>query len=454
MSEREWGSPRGMASFLAQSADVLEMKGPESTSPGVRQRSSIESFLDEYQLVRLSLNAAGVIMVIVLGLGGWWGRGSPVFQLLVPLSIASHAAWCHFRGTRAPRTMLVMDTTLLGAVMFTIADYPAVTAAVFGFLVVLVVLFAEGRWMVGLLAYATVWYVAAFLNEPSVHPTGSLVGTLFTVMAVAVVMIRVRSWLGRLDANRSQMLGTVSHELRNNLTRVLGLTEVVSTMADLEPEEAAELIAIAHQQALDATEIVEDLMTASRMERATLTLVTGLVDVNAEVVTTARRFQGAGTDIDLMLADDLPPAWADPLRVRQALRNLLSNAIRYGGPDITIATRRAGAAIEITVRDNGDGVPQEDEYTIFLPYRRSTQGRRDSSSIGLGLWICRQLAQAMEGSLDYQRCGDFTEFILTVPVARPDQEPASAADLPSPKRTAADESHGIASLGRHHPAAT
>jgi anti-sigma regulatory factor (Ser/Thr protein kinase) len=153
------------------------------------------------------------------------------------------------------------------------------------------------------------------------------------------------------------------------------------------------------------------------------------------VATVARRFNGAGSEIGLALADDLAAAWADPLRVRQAIRNLVSNAIRYGGPVVSITTRQTGDAIQISVLDNGDGVPKEDEASIFLPYRRSTTGRRDPSSIGLGLWICRQLAQAMGGHLVYERRDGSTEFVMTVPVARPDENPTRApasAHIPVP----------------------
>jgi signal transduction histidine kinase len=312
--------------------------------------------------------------------------------------------------------------------MFTIPDYPSVMTGSFAFLALLVVLFTRGRWMVGLLGYITAWYVSADLGGAglSASSLGSVAGSLLTVAAIVAVMISVRGWLGRLDADRSQMIGTVSHELRNNLTGVLGLTDVVATMGDLESAEARELVAMAHQQAVDANEIVEDLLTASRLEASALTTSAGLVDINAEVVTVARRFNGTGAKIGLALADDLPPGWADSLRVRQTIRNLLSNAIRYGGPVITIVTRQSEGAIQITVRDNGDGVPKADEASIFLPYRRSTQGRRDASSVGLGLWICRQLAHAMGGRLMYQRRGGFTEFLLTVPAARPDQTPITA----------------------------
>jgi signal transduction histidine kinase len=414
------------------------------------QHSSLENFLDEYQQIRLLVSGAGIILVGVFVLGGWWQEGSPVPNLAALALIAAHAAWCRARHIRAPRMMLIMDSSLLGAIMLTIPDSTAVLTGTFAFLALLIALFTQGMWLIGLLAYMTAWYVAAYLNGSGVsaESVGVMAGGLLTMAAVVAVMISVRRWLGRLDAARSQMVGTVSHELRNNLTGVLGLTEVVATMTDLEPTEARELLVMAHQQAVDASEIVEDLLTVSRLEGSALTTSREAVDVNEEVVAMARRFQGTGTELGLALDDDLPPAWADPLRLRQTIRNLISNAIRYGGPMVVISTGRSGDTIQVVVRDNGDGVPPEDEATIFLPYRRSTQGRRDASSIGLGLWVCRQLAHAMGGHLVYQRRGEWTEFLLTIPTTPHDEDstPERAALLAHRRTAPSSASGGSGSL--------
>jgi signal transduction histidine kinase len=198
------------------------------------------------------------------------------------------------------------------------------------------------------------------------------------------------------------MLGTVSHELRNTLTGILGLTDLVSGSADLDPAEAKELIGLAHQQAVDATEIVEDMLTATSLERSALRVESEAVDANHEVSTTVRRFAGTGIKVSFVAIDTLPLAKGDALRIRQILRNLVSNAVRYGGDSIVVSTRSDAATVEIIVADDGLGVPAEDESTIFLPYKRSTNTRRDADSVGLGLWICRQLAQAMGGQLDYR----------------------------------------------------
>lgn len=419
------------------------MTPQRSTPPAARQRSTMENFLDEYQRIRLLLAVAGLSLIAVFLFGGWWQDISPIPNLTALTLMAGHAAWCRLRHIRAPRSMLLMDITLLGWVMTTIPDHTSVMTGTFAFLGLLVVLFLKGWWMIGLLVYAAGWYATAFLVGAGVAPdsVGNLAGSTLAIVAIVVVMARVVAWLGRLDADRSQMVGTVSHELRNSLTGVVGLTEVVGTMSDLEPAEARELVAMAHQQAIDANDIVEDLLTASRLEGAALTVSSNLVDVNTEVANTVRRFQGTGSKIELALDADLPSCWADALRVRQTVRNMLSNAIRYGGPEVTVATALSNTGVQIIVSDNGDGVPLEDENSIFLPYRRSTHGRRDAASIGLGLWICRHLAHAMKGHLDYRRHLGLTQFVLTIPVATPEQDPDAGPIVSHPPsgRTTTDQ---------------
>ena len=396
----------------------------------VGQRSSMESFLDEYQFVRLVMSFGGlVLMVVLLSLGSWEPKVVPI--ALVLLLVGGHATWCRVRGIRAPKSMLALDLTLWGWVMTLIADFPAITAASLAFLVLLVVLFADGVWPFVFLPYIAFWYGLSYFGSSgfSAESWRTYSSVLFTVAGLAAVMWRIKGWLGRLDANRSQLIGTVSHELRNSLTGMIGMTELVGS-EDLTLAEVEELVGLAHSQAVDAAEIVEDLLTVTRLERSALSVELSDVDLNAEAETTVRRFAGEGMAIVEDLADDLPLAQGDALRVRQVLRNLVSNAERYGGSSIEIKTLRAGEVVQVIVADDGDGVPPEDESTIFYPYKRSAGTNRHASSVGLGLWICRQLADAMSGNLEYRRVAGMTEFVLTLPTRetppttpQPDERP-------------------------------
>lgn len=312
--------------------------------------------------------------------------------------------------------MLILDTTAWGWVMYVNADTIAISTATLGFLALVIALFADRRWLAPFAAYATGWYGLAHfsVNPGTAESIGVFMGVLITATSAGVVVFRVRRWLDRLDGNRSQMLGTVSHELRNNLTGMMGMTELVSNDPEMSGEDARELTGLAYQQAVEATEIVEDLLTMSRVERSALTVDVEDVDLNAEIGKVVHRFMGEGKSIELQLGDDVGTVSADDLRVRQVVRNLVSNAIRYGGPNVVVSSSVASDGVTVIVRDDGDGVPEEDVTAIFLPYKRSNATKRHSSSVGLGLWISRQLTQAMGGSLEYQRSDGHTEFVFSL----------------------------------------
>jgi signal transduction histidine kinase len=376
----------------------------------------MESFLDEYQRIRLGLSLGGVLLVAIFAFPGTWQEWLAVVALGLS---GSHAVWCLHRKVRSPRTMLLIDLSIWGAFML-ISAGPVINTALLTVLWILAVLFAEGYLLAWLLVYLGTLYSLSYFNTEGLTAAtaGIVAAALFMIGGMAVMVYQVRAWMGRLDANRSQMLGTVSHELRNTLTGIMGLTEVVSSSEDLDPGEARELIDLAHQQAVDATEIVEDMLTATSLERTTLRVEVEAVDLNQEVATTVRRFVGLGTPVRIDVSESRPMVLGDALRVRQILRNLVSNAVRYGGDNIVVSTTAEGDKAQIIVGDDGEGVPRQDEGTIFLPYRRSTNTRRDAASIGLGLWICRQLALAMDGTLAYRRSDGATQFILTLGLHR------------------------------------
>jgi signal transduction histidine kinase len=95
-------------------------------------------------------------------------------------------------------------------------------------------------------------------------------------------------------------------------------------------------------------------------------------------------------------------AWVDPLRFRQIVRNLLTNARRYGGANVTIRAGVDRAGIYVQVIDDGPGVPAGDRERIFQPYVRAAADSALPGSIGLGLPVSRRLARLMGGDLVYR----------------------------------------------------
>jgi signal transduction histidine kinase len=360
------------------------------------------------------ISVIGVAILMAFAPFHGWALVAP--YLLCLGVIGGHATWSQVRHRRSPRETVAIDATVWGVIMLMTA-VPVLNTAIMAYLFVLVALLSGGLWRLGLLATVAGWYALSVLLGDQTTPlgVGHVVGVVFVVGGLAGLISRVRGQLATLETERSQMLGTVSHELRNSLTGMMGLTQIVGDEFDIGADEMRRLVGMAHQQAVEANEIIEDLLTQTRMEQSVMTVGREAVDINREVETTVNRMSAGGTEIAVRTEPNLVLVDGDPLRVRQILRNLVSNAQRYGGPSIRITTALDDDAVRVTVADDGDGVPRGEEKTIFQPYRRSTTARHPDS-IGLGLWVCRQLADAMGGTLDYRRMDGWTQFSLALRV--------------------------------------
>lgn len=209
--------------------------------------------------------------------------------------------------------------------------------------------------------------------------------------------------------SKDEFIANISHELRTPLTVILGITSELARDDSLADEERSELLQLVSWQASEMANIVEDLLVAARADVGTVTVQLGGVDLVAELLET---INGLGVSIE-MPTETPPPVLADPHRVRQILRNLLTNAQRYGGPRCRVVIGALRDAVWLEVRDNGNGIPDEESERIFDPY--VTSGAR--GSVGLGLSVARQLAELMGGTLHYERSAAESVFRLQLPIA-------------------------------------
>ncbi|MDH3248503.1 MAG: HAMP domain-containing histidine kinase [Acidimicrobiia bacterium] len=221
--------------------------------------------------------------------------------------------------------------------------------------------------------------------------------------------------LQHLVEEKNAFLAAVSHEIRTPLTGVLGFTEILMDGGQsMSESERAEILASIARQAQDVSDIVEDLLIAARSESGDLAVTREPVDLAAEVATVLENggSHTEGVEVDVDATSTVTTG--DPGRVRQIIRNLLTNAERYGGPDVRIDIRKLPEAISVTVSDDGAGVAAERLDTLFTsagPVSAATV----SGSAGLGLSICRNLAELMGGSLIYERRAGRTHFSLSLP---------------------------------------
>lgn len=216
---------------------------------------------------------------------------------------------------------------------------------------------------------------------------------------------------------KDEFIANVSHELRTPLTAVIGLTSELAQAEGLNQEMKDEMLQLVSEQASEMSNIVEDLLVAARAEVGTVDIETQEVDLVGELRAT---LEGLGMSLDV--PEQSPHVLADPRRLRQILRNLLTNAQRYGGPVVRVVMGAHHHTAWLEVRDNGQGIPDEEVERIFEPY--VTSGGK--GSVGLGLSVARQLAELMGGTLQYERSAGESVFRLQLPVAD-EREPAMAS---------------------------
>ncbi|HSO50086.1 MAG TPA: GAF domain-containing sensor histidine kinase, partial [Acidimicrobiia bacterium] len=241
-------------------------------------------------------------------------------------------------------------------------------------------------------------------------------------LAYGIAAIRARkrqheaeSKLRDLLESKDELIATIAHELRTPLAGVVGFAQVLRDDADtLDPESRAEMIRLVAEQGMDLTNIVDDLLVAAKSEAGTLVIARVRVDLRAQA---AQVLEAWGSDVVGAIDVSGSPAvtTGDPARVRQILRNLVTNALRYGGEQIRVRVGGDESTVFVTVEDNGHGVDTEEQDRIFEPYRRAHDAPGVTASMGLGLSISRQLAGLMGGDLIYRREPELSVFTLTMP---------------------------------------
>ncbi|MFW2340928.1 MAG: sensor histidine kinase [Acidimicrobiia bacterium] len=243
--------------------------------------------------------------------------------------------------------------------------------------------------------------------------TGGRVGSL---IASAIERDQARRRLVDLVMAKDEFVASVSHELRTPLTAVVGLAqELRDGLVVFDHEEQTELVSLIADQGAEVAAIVDDLLVAARIDAGTVTIVPSLINVRQTVSAALSAGVAMGGPKTVELAGDGVAAWADGHRVRQIIRNLLTNAARYGGPDVRIECGGADGMAWVKVSDNGDPIPDEDRDRIFESYESAHKPGGQPGSVGLGLSVSRQLASLMGGDLSYEYRNGESIFTLTLP---------------------------------------
>lgn len=228
--------------------------------------------------------------------------------------------------------------------------------------------------------------------------------------------------LQQLDDYRSQLIATLSHELRTPLTVIAGNLEMLGTL-DLS-EAGTRYHAAMTRGTTRMAKVVDDLLLLARvsnpqhpLELAPVDLRTVVRDVVALVESAAR---GQGQTLSVDLGDDIV-VLGDPVELDRLLGNLVSNAVKYTPPGgrIAIHAERRDDIVRLRVEDDGLGISEEDQRSLFKAFFRTTNpdALREPGT-GLGLAIVASVAERHGGRVDVQsRLGEGTAFTVTLPAA-------------------------------------
>lgn len=217
---------------------------------------------------------------------------------------------------------------------------------------------------------------------------------------------------------KDDFINSLSHELRTPLTSIFGFAVIMDDMlargGHSDPAFLGESTKVILSEAAELNRMVDDLLTHAKKKSGVFHLVkeeAAIANVIAQSVDVFRR-QG----IDVTIRCDDAVLEIDTHHVTQMVRNLVSNAVKHGGPQIEIVGSREVGRYSISVIDDGAGVPPELAERLFTRFVHQDEAPLTTGSVGLGLFICKTLAEEMGGDLGYERRRDLTVFTVTLPL--------------------------------------
>lgn len=228
------------------------------------------------------------------------------------------------------------------------------------------------------------------------------------------------------DKLRASLLSSISHDLRTPLASIVGSVTSLRQLGDRMPkQDRADLLATIEEEAGRLSGFVSNLLDMTKLEAGALDIRRDWVDAGDAIrgaVARARRTLPA-RKIELTIADGLALVRGDASLLEQVIFNLLDNAHKYSGAQSVtkVSARQAGATLEISVSDDGPGIPSEALQKVFEKFYRLEGSDGRAPGTGLGLSICEGIVAAMGGKIRAESPvakGRGTRMLVTLPVEK------------------------------------
>jgi len=338
-------------------------------------------------------------------------------------------------------TALALGSSLTRLQTAPAAVGPFANSAIFPVLVIAFVTIAcwlSSRSLYTALAWVWTEYEHALHNEQAARDRQGELNRALKALGEATYRLERVNYMLALardqaeDARRlkQQFAQTISHELRTPLNLIVGYAELMAEMpehygAPLPPAYTRDL-SVVYRNASHLQDLVNDILDLARIEAAQMSILpeqTDPVQLVQQALDTVRHLvEARGLRLEAHIEDELPVLWLDPVRIRQVLFNLISNAVRFterGG--ITVSAGREGQEVVFAVADTGVGIAEEDLARIFEEFQQAAAGAgHRHEGAGLGLAISRRFVELHGGRMWAEsQVGQGSTFFFALPVERP-----------------------------------
>ena len=269
--------------------------------------------------------------------------------------------------------------------------------------------------------------IAAPPREPVIP--AAILSELESLRSMQGELLAARQQAEAATMAKGEFLATMSHEIRTPLNGIVPLLDILRS-TPLQPDQR-EYLATAYRSSMELLRIVDDILDFSKLEASKLELESVGVNLKELVDSVAKLMQGSATAKGLRLGVVIDPAVrlavrGDPVRLRQVLTNLISNAIKFterGSVTIQIGKRgesRTHHEVTFAVRDTGIGMTEEAVARLFKPFAQADASTtRVFGGTGLGLVICKRLVDLMDGKIGVRsEPGRGSVFWVNVPLQK------------------------------------
>jgi two-component system, OmpR family, sensor histidine kinase KdpD len=270
------------------------------------------------------------------------------------------------------------------------------------------------------------------LGIHGVELSDSALQGLSNLVAIGLERLRVQDAASKAEAARqsdelkSTLLDALAHEFKTPLTSIKAASTALLSSNALKPEQQRELVSIVDEETDRLSVLVTEAIQMARIEAGRVVLRRESHSVRDLVESVLDKFRPAVEDrnVQVNIADGLPPVWVDGELIEVALRQLIDNALKYSPPGspVSLAAEAKDGRVIVSVSDHGPGIAEAEQTRIFEKFYRAEASRHQIPGAGLGLVIAREIIHAHGGEIWVDsRPGQGATFQFSLPASTKDQ---------------------------------